>query len=97
MFTSLPDRLRQTIPILLDALWNHSFDKKVVTQEKAVITSEIETAHLNQQLSYHYQLISMLSPASPAAVFPAGRKKILRRSPFKPCRKPTSLPISLSG
>ncbi|MFP7231314.1 pitrilysin family protein [Bacillus subtilis] len=75
MFTSLPDRLRQTIPILLDALWNHSFDKKVVTQEKAVITSEIETAHLNQQLSYHYQLISMLSPASPAAVFPAGRKK----------------------
>ncbi|MDP0483578.1 M16 family metallopeptidase [Bacillus subtilis] len=73
MFTSLPDRLRQTIPILLDALWNHSFDKKIVAQEKAVITSEIQTAHLNHQLSYHYQLISMLSPSSPAAVFPAGR------------------------
>ncbi|MER0465102.1 pitrilysin family protein [Bacillus cabrialesii subsp. cabrialesii] len=75
MFTSLPDRLRQTIPILLDALWNHSFDKKMITQEKAVITSEIQTAHLNHQLSYHYQLINMLSPASPAAVFPAGRTK----------------------
>ncbi|MFT4398935.1 M16 family metallopeptidase [Bacillus sp. SW14] len=73
MFTSLPDRLRQTVPILLDALWNHSFDKRIVTQEKAVITSEIETAHLNHQLSYRYQLISMLSPASPAAVYPAGR------------------------
>ncbi|OBA03196.1 peptidase M16 [Bacillus subtilis] len=73
MFTSLPDRLRQTIPILLDALWNHSFDKKMITQERAVITSEIQTAHLNHQLSYHYQLINMLSPASPAAVFPAGR------------------------
>ncbi|KFI02572.1 insulinase family protein [Bacillus spizizenii] len=73
MFTSLPDRLRQTIPILLNALWNHSFDKKMITQEKAVITSEIQTAHLNHQLYYHYQLISMLSPASPAAVFPAGR------------------------
>ncbi|NTU25885.1 insulinase family protein [Bacillus tequilensis] len=73
MFTSLPDRLRQTIPILLDALWNHSFDKKIVAQEKAVITSEIQTAHLNDRLSYYYQLISMLSPASPAAVFPAGR------------------------
>ncbi|WP_338443403.1 pitrilysin family protein [Bacillus spizizenii] len=73
MFTSLPDRLKQTIPILLDALWNHSFDKKMITQEKAVITSEIQTAHLNHQLSYHYQLISMLSPASPAAVSPAGR------------------------
>ncbi|MEG7379615.1 pitrilysin family protein [Bacillus subtilis] len=73
MFTSLPDRLTQTVPILLDALWNHSFDKRIVTQEKAVITSEIETAHLNHQLSYRYQLISMLSPASPAAVYPAGR------------------------
>ncbi|MCY8454019.1 insulinase family protein [Bacillus spizizenii] len=73
MFTSLPYRLKQTIPILLDALWNHSFDKKMITQEKAVITSEIQTAHLNHQLSYHYQLISMLSPASPAAVSPAGR------------------------
>ncbi|MEC1681983.1 M16 family metallopeptidase [Bacillus mojavensis] len=75
MFTSLPDRLRQTIPILLDALWNHSFDEQIIAQEKAVITSEIETALLNHQLHYHYQLIQMLSPASPAAVFPAGRKK----------------------
>lgn len=75
MFTSLPDRLRQTIPILLDALWNHSFDEQIIAQEKAVITSEIETALLNHQLHYHYQLIQMLSPASPAAVFPAGRKR----------------------
>lgn len=75
MFTSLPDRLRQTIPILLDALWNHSFDEQIIAQEKAVITSEIETALLNHRLHYHYQLIQMLSPASPAAVFPAGRKK----------------------
>lgn len=75
MFTSLPDRLRQTIPILLDALWNHSFDEQIIAQEKAVITSEIETALLNHQLHYHYQLIQMLSPASPAAIFPAGRKK----------------------
>lgn len=75
MFTSLPDRLRQTIPILLDALWNHSFDEQIIAQEKAVITSEIETALLNHRLHYHYQLIQMLSPASPAAVFPAGRKR----------------------
>lgn len=73
MFTSLPDRLGHTIPKLLDALWNPSFEENIVAQEKSVIKSEIETAHLNQQLHYHYQMLNLLSPASPAAIFPAGR------------------------
>lgn len=73
MFTTLPDRLEHTIPKLLDALWNPSFDENIVAQEKSVIKSEIEAAHLNQQLHYHYQMLNLLSPASPAAIFPAGR------------------------
>lgn len=97
MFTSLPDRLRQTIPILLDALWNHSFDKKIVAQEKAVITSEIQTAHLNHQLSYHYQLISMLSPSSPAAVFPAGRIEDIEALDISDLQKPIRLPTKPIG
>ncbi|WP_426983176.1 M16 family metallopeptidase [Bacillus cabrialesii] len=104
MFTSLPDRLRQTIPILLDALWNHSFDKKMITQEKAVITSEIQTAHLNHQLSYHYQLINMLSPASPAAVFPAGRTEDIEaldihdlQKAYKAVYKPQRMTLFLIG
>ncbi|MCY9033858.1 M16 family metallopeptidase [Bacillus inaquosorum] len=104
MFTSLPNRCRQTIPILLDALSNHSFDKQMITQEKAVITNEIQTAHLNHQLSYHYQLISMLSPASPAAVFPAGRIKDIEaldirdlQKAYKAAYKPQRMTLFLIG
>lgn len=97
MFTSLPDRLRQTIPILLDALWNHSFDKKIVAQEKAVITSEIQTAHLNHQLSYHYQLISMLSPPHQLPFSPQAESKILRRWTSVIYKKPIRLPTKPIG